>query len=397
MMRIVVVDGDVVSRAEMVKTLTLAGMHVVDEAEYGVAAVSSVRDNHPDAVLVHVEEPVARPLQTVRTITETSPHALVVVYSEANSGEAVRRAVSAGAREYVVAPCSSEEIRAQLTELAARVRRWRERDGVPLDVTGTVICVHGAKGGIGKTTVAVNLACALQQVTNADIVLADMDTRFGDSAIAMGVEPQRTIADWVRDGRDVSREEFERYLTPHPSGVRLFASPHRPIHWADVVPEDLTLALGTLASQHDFVVVDLPGVYNELVAAVLDTATVLLMLTTLDVASVKDTAMSLELLCGDQPTQTDRLKVIVNDATGVPGLAAQDLEGLLHFPVFWLLPRDRTVGISMQHGEPLVRSHPRSPFARSVVELAGRLAGVRVDVSSPWWRRLLGRREAQVA
>ena len=167
------------------------------------------------------------------------------------------------------------------------------RDGAP---RGTVITVFGAKGGIGKTTISTNLATTLAKMTGANVCLLDMDTRFGDVAIMMDVAVEASIADVARNIDEIDRDKIRDYLVKHHSGVSILPAPLHPTEWRNMTPQHIEKIVELLAQTHDYVVIDTPGTFNELIAATLELANLILLVTSMDIASIKDTALALEML-----------------------------------------------------------------------------------------------------
>lgn len=378
-LRILIVDGDRGERAEVRKTLTRARFEVVGDASYGAEALSLARETRPNVILVGWSEPAVRAAQTVEALTLLLPHAAVLAYSGDESVGTVRRAVQAGAQDYLLKPLHREDLTQAIfkaLEQAERRRLAEAGDPQRSVSTGTVITVFGAKGGIGKTTVATNLAVALQAVTRSSVVLVDMDVRFGDVALMMNLEAESTICDLVDHLGEVDRFSISQYLTTHSSGVQVLAAPRQPADWRLLTAGHIEQVLQILTQTHDFVVVDTPGFFTDLVAAALDAASVVLMVTSLDMASLKDSVLAQEMLQSGG-LAPERLKVLVNRPTRINGLRRADVQEALGCEVFWEIPYDRAVPAAGQLGEPVVLRKPRAQAARHLYALAQAFSGVR--------------------
>jgi pilus assembly protein CpaE len=176
---IVTVDPDLGSRAETKRAVQLAHFTVVGEAGYGVEAVTVAKERQPDIFLVSVEEPVALALQTIEQITDAVPNAPTIVYSSLADAQSVRRAMVAGARDYIIKPLKPEDLgRAVYGVLEQEERKRLRADGQGTEVAahGTIITVFGAKGGIGKTTISTNLATTLAKMTGANVPMSASST-----------------------------------------------------------------------------------------------------------------------------------------------------------------------------------------------------------------------------
>jgi pilus assembly protein CpaE len=388
----VIVDPDLGSRADTKRALTLAHFTVCGEAGYGIEAVTVAKESTPDIFLVSVEEPVARALQTIESLADANPDAPTVVYSSMAEASSVRRAMVAGARDYLVKPVKPEDLtRAIYSVLEHEEKRRLRFSGEKTETAarGTVVTIFGAKGGIGKTTIATNLATALVRCTSSSVSLVDMDTRFGDVAIMMDVAVEQSIADLARQVEEKDRDTVRDYLVRHHSGVTILPAPLHPTEWRNVTPEQITKIIDLLAQSQDYVLVDTPGTFNEIVAATLEAANLILLVTSMDIASIKDTALALEMLQSAAISQ-DRVKLTINRSTAANTLREEDVERVLEYEVFWRIPHDLNVATSTQLGQPVVITKPYARVSRSITDLAYALSGAAPEKRG-FLERVLGR------
>lgn len=389
--KVIIVDGNLEARSELHKMLALAHVAVLGEAGYGVDAQTLVEDAQPDVALVGVEEPVARGLQTVEALSASYPNLPIIVYSSLADGASVRRAMLAGARDYLTQPLDADtvisSIRMVLDQEEHRQRRMTGEVTQVATAGGTVITVFGAKGGIGKTTIATNLATALVRETGQTVALVDMDTRFGDVAIMMDVPVDRNIADLTRRLDHVDRSNIKEYLVQHSSGVAILPAPSHPGDWNVVSPDHIEQIVRLLAQTHDFVILDTPGTFNEMVAAALEMATVVLLVTSMDVASIKDTVLALNML-RSWSFPREKVKLAINHANVANSVKEKDVVRTLEYEVFWQIPYDEAVTKSTQLGQPIVLTKPNSRVGSNLIDLARVIAGVRPRQRSVFERLL---------
>ena len=389
---IVTVDPDLGSRAETKRAVQLAHFTVVGEAGYGVEAVTVAKEAPPDVFLVAVEEPVALALQTIESLADAVPNAPTVVYSSLADAQSVRRAMVSGARDYLIRPLKPEDLsRAVYGVLEQEERKRLRADGQMSEVAprGTVITVFGAKGGIGKTTISTNLATSLAKITGASVCLLDMDTRFGDVAIMMDVAVEASIADVAKRIDDLDRDKIKDYLVKHHSGVSIMPAPLHPTEWRNLTPQHIEKVVELLAQTHDYVVVDTPGTFNELIATTLELANLILLVTSMDIASIKDTALALEMLRAAAVSE-DKVKLTINHSTAANSLREEDVSRVLEYEVFWQIPHDLSVSSSTQLGQPIVIAKPYARVSRSIIDLAHTLTGTRQEKRG-FLDRFLGR------
>lgn len=380
--RILIVDQDLETRAELEKGLNRAEIIVVGGSGYGAEALSLASELRPSVVLVGVEEPLPRALQTVESLAEMLPHSPILVYSSRSDSESARKAVIAGARDYITKPLHVEEVvKAVNNALAQQERRRALSAGgqaSELKGAGMVITVFGAKGGIGKTTVSTNLATAFASINAGSSVIVDVDTVFGDTAMMLDVPMEMSLIEAVNRADDLNRGNIGDYLTRHQSGVQVLPAPFEPLDWRNVNPDAVEKVLTLLAQTHDFVLVDCPATLTDLVAVALDKATVVLLLTSLDITSVKDTTTALKLLkkgIGDE----EKIRLVVNHATSANSVTEEDVSKVLRRDIFWSIPHDAEIAASAQLGTPVVIDRPYSRVSQAIRELAAVLAGVEVQ------------------
>ncbi len=239
---------------------------------------------------------------------------------------------------------------------------------------GVVLTVFGAKGGIGKSTIATNLATAITGRTDHSVLIIDLDTRFGDIAIMMDIDAPVTLADLASNIDTLDRQTFRNALTEHESGVYVLSAPKHPREWRSMSPDQLRLVVQMAARLFDYVILDTPGALNDVVSMAVEEATQLILVTSLDMSSIKDSAYVLDLLQSEGYPDR-RLLLVVNNVNQNHTLSAEDVERVLLRNVDWQIPYDARVVRTSQIGLPVVVAKPKSPSSRSLVALAGHLTG----------------------
>ena len=240
---------------------------------------------------------------------------------------------------------------------------------------GTVLTVFGAKGGIGKTTISTNLGTALVQKTGQSVVIVDLDTRFGDVAILMDIPVERSIADLALPEEEINREMLQDCLYTHNTGVTILPAPVRPTDWRSVHAGHIERVVTLLAQTYDYVILDTPGTFNDIVARALEMATLVLLVATVDMASLKDTLLALDMLRSWNFPQ-DKIKLLINATNEASNVQPQEIKRMLGREVFWAIPYDRNISTATQLGMPVVVTKPTSKASESMVGLAYALSGV---------------------
>jgi len=375
---IIVVDPDLDARADLKHMLGLVKLSVVGESDFGIEAVTVAKEHPADVFLISMEEPVARTIQTIEMLGSVAPKSAIVVYSSLADAASVRRAMVAGARDYLIKPLRPEDVsRAVYGILEQEERRRLQQEGDQSQPVGrgTVVTIFGAKGGIGKTTIATNLSAALVNATQSNVALVDMDTRFGDVAIMMDIAVEHSIADLGRRLDQLDRESIKDSLARHHTGVSILPAPLHPTEWRDLTAQHIEKIIDLLAQGYDWVVIDTPGTFNEIIAATLEIGDIILLITSMDIASIKDTALALEMLRAADVSE-DKVKLLINHSTSANSLREEDVERVLEYKVTWRIPHDYNVASANQLGIPIVTAKPYARVSRAIMDLAYDLSGV---------------------
>jgi len=234
---------------------------------------------------------------------------------------------------------------------------------------GRVVTVFSPKGGTGKTVTATNLASSFAKYEGKKALLLDLDLQFGDAAIMLGIEPEKTIYDLVVAPGELDSEKLAGYTTRHTSGLDILPAPLRPEDAELVTESKLARLLEVARESYDVIVVDTSPFFHGPMLATLDRTDELLLLTSLDVPTIKNVRLSLqtlELLSFPQ----DRIKVVLNRANSKVGMQRKEVEAALEMGVRHEVPSDRAVPLAVNRGNPAVLADGKSEFSRSVRELA---------------------------
>jgi pilus assembly protein CpaE len=270
------------------------------------------------------------------------------------------QALRAGVREVVQA--------GDLDGLAEACRRSRLLSArVPAqqpdadELAGRVVTVFSTKGGCGKTTVATNLAVALQ-AGGARTCLVDLDLAFGDVAISLQLNPERTVVDAVAMADRMDSTGVASLLTTWRPGLDCVLAPVVPGDAEKVPAAVVGELLRVLRGMFDFVIVDTPAQFSDHVLAALDASQLYVLLTTPDVPALKNLRLTLDmfdLLSYDRSSR----EIVLNRADARVGLTLADVERVLRTPVTVRVPSSRAVPASTNRGVPIVADQPNHPVS----------------------------------
>jgi len=298
----------------------------------------------------------------------TRPSMSVILIRRRVDTSVLAEALRSGMREVV------EE--RDLTGLGAAVGRAREvwqALNAPLTSSsanhGQLVTIFSPKGGVGKTTLAVNLAIALSNKGEKRVCVVDLDLGFGDIAITLQLIPARTMADAVNFESGLEFEVLEPLLTPHGTGISALVAPVQP-DAKDSIPASLVgRVLSMLKDNFDYVVVDTAPNFDEFVLQAFDETDVLLLVTTLDVPTLKNVKIAVEtldLLNFPKP----RRRLVLNRADDKVGLSAEEVEGTLGMKIDASIPTSSQVANATNSGQPITSALPKHPVSVAISALA---------------------------
>lgn len=371
--KILVVDDEPHVLRAMSYALRRAGYEVVT-AQNGEEALSKVHSEHPDLMILDVMMPGMGGLEVCRRLRKQQETAnlLIIILSAGSHVDDKVRGLKAGADSYVTKPVALSEM---IARVAALLQRQAQLYSAAVAVKGQTFAVYGAKGGVGTTFVAVNLAVALRQVSNRSVVLVDANLQFGDVSLALNIRPDHTLLDLRPYLGKLDSELMDSVLVSHSSGIQLLlASPDLEAN-VSMSPQLLGQVLAKLEETFDYVVVDTWTVLDERTLAVLDSADKTVLLTTPQMSSLRNARLFLKPREASE-YGPETLLVTVNRYDDRGGITTRDITQVLQQTIAARLPDDGAlVMYSLNRGVPLVVSHPRSSVARGLFELAGAIAG----------------------
>ncbi len=237
---------------------------------------------------------------------------------------------------------------------------------------GRLVTVFSPKGGTGKTVTATNLGASLAKHWGKRALLLDLDLQFGDAAIMLGIEPDKTIYDLVTAPGELDSEKLAGYTTRHASGLDVLPAPLRPEDAELVTEAKLARLLEVARESYDVIVVDTSPFFHGPMLATLDRTDELLLLCGLDVPTLKNVRLSLQTL-ELLSFPTERIKLVLNRANSKVGMKPKEVEAALERSIAYEVPSDRTVPLAVNRGNPAVLSDSKADFSRAVRAMAKQL------------------------
>lgn len=382
MIRVLIADSQAQRREHLCAVLaTDVELEVIGLARDGSDAVRLAHALCPDIVLVAADLPPRDGFMSAETLAASGLEIENILVTEEYSASHFKQAMRVGAREVLCRTLDPDEFCAAVRAVHADSRRRRS----PAFVAeadprgrGRVFAVSGAKGGIGKTTLAVNLAAALAAETGEPTVLLDLYTQFGDAALLLNLFPRRTLADIVQaDPADLDTRLLEDHLERHECGLRLLAGASAPLPLDALTPALFDLILSLLRQDYKQIVLDVPPVLHDTTRSALSQAdTVLLVANLFDLTTLADTRLWLDCMAGPF-LAPEAVQVVLNRVSSSNRLQLSDIERTLGCSVSHQIPNDgKLVPASINAGTPFVLSHPSSKVSVAMLGLARSLRGV---------------------
>ncbi|MDH4334663.1 MAG: response regulator [Chloroflexota bacterium] len=387
MIKVLIVDDIPETRDHLTKLLGLEReIDVAGTAGSGEEAIQVAMDLRPDVIVMDINMPGMDGVAAAEIISQRLPTSPIIMMSVHGEAEQLKRAISAGAREFLVKPFSGDEFsesirRVYEREVSRRVQLAGEIAQTPaptkLSDEGDhqVIAVFSPKGGAGRTTIATNLAVAIHRETGARVCLVDANLQFGDIGVLLNLNPKnQSIIDAVERG-EPDGEVVDSVVIDHSTGIRVLLAPPAPEGADLVTPAYLRKIVEHLRATHDFVIVDLPAGLTDHTLGVMDLADTIVVLTALEITTIKNVRLFLEV--ADQ-LEYNRAKVrlVVNRADTAQGIRIADVEASVRRPIDATIVSDGRLSVlAVNRGVPFVVSHPESVLTRDVMSLAKLLAG----------------------
>jgi len=332
-----------------------------------------VGQTSPEIGVVNLDSDAEKGLALLESLQATNPACSILVISSSTDGQLILRAMRAGAKEFLTQPITIEELLGALERIGNQ--QSLSVDGKGRTRNSKVIAVAGATGGVGATSIAVNIGCTLASDPANTVALVDLDLSLGDADVFLDTIPDYTLVDVAQN---ISRLDFtllKRSLTKHASGLYLLP---RPVQLQDselITPEDLQRVFGLLKATFSHLIIDLSKSYTPLDMVAMSAATEVLLVTQLDLPCLRNIVrlmMSFEEVDGLK----DKVKVVVNRAGLDNGqISLKKAQETIGREIFWQLPNDYRVMVNVRNnGTPLIEQSPKAGITQSIISLCSELS-----------------------
>ncbi|MBE2221028.1 MAG: response regulator [Anaerolineae bacterium] len=386
--RVLIVDDLPETRENVRKLLQFeSDIEVIGQAGTGEQAIEMAQEHQPDIILMDINMPGIDGIGASQKISELVPASQIIIMSVQSDSDYLRRAMLAGARDFLTKPFGGDELVAAVRRVyakrpavrptASRAQASAHGEGLvtkAVNAEGFVISVFSPKGGSGCTTIAINLAVALAQ-NEYRTLLIDGSLQFGDVSVMINMKPVTSIVDLSSRNSDLDADLVSSVVQVHKSGLHVLMAPRRP-EMSDMITDvGLKDLMVTLRPLYDFIIIDTTSSLNDIALTLLDESDRIVLITQQNLPSLKNASRFFDLAQSlEYPPQ--KVWLVVNQATNKQGISVKDIGEALKRPIFMAIPEDPlTVSTAIDQGVPVVFGNSKKrPVSLAINKLAVNIA-----------------------
>ncbi len=384
--RVLIVDDITETRENIQRMLQFdTNIEVIGSARGGREAIDLCQKLKPDVVVMDINMPDMDGITATEAIRRRSPFIQVVILSVQSDPSYMRRAMLAGARDFLAKPPSIDEFTAAVKRAGILAQEEYQKfiSSYPTaqagvggqagvlsqNVKGRIVSIYSPKGGVGVTTIATNLALSLKAEDNK-VLLVDGNLQFGDVAVFLNEQVKKSVADLTPRIDELDPEVVEDVTITHvSSGVRVLAAPPKPEMAESVLPEQFSKLLQYMRQHYSFVIVDTASYLNEVMLASLEISDLVILITTQDIPSIKNASSFLSLIDA-LGIKRDRVAFVMNRYDKRVAISPERVSESLHQPIVAAIPYDSLmVSSSVNRGVPFMLDNKIHPVAKSIIAL----------------------------
>ncbi|WP_322815676.1 AAA family ATPase [Chloroflexus sp.] len=381
--RVMIVDDVIDTRDQLEKLLFFEkDIEVVAKASNGREAIALARQHRPQVILMDINMPDMDGIAATEAILTNDPGIQVIIMSVQGETDYIRRAMLAGAREFLIKPISADDLYRSIRHVA-RLAMTRpiapvgapggQVPGAQPTVDGQIFAVFSPKGGVGVSSIAANLAVAIRQQTNKKVALVDGNVIFGDLSVLLNLRTDKTILDVASRIEGLDRDLLNDVMATHPTQVKVLLAPPDPQRGELVSADHIRAILEAIRQEFDYVIVDTPASFQDRSLAALDLAQRVITLMTLEMHCIRNVKLFLEVadLLG---YPNDKVMLVLNKATNRTGIRAEDVEKHLQRKLALQIgDAAQEMTLSINQGTPFVLAKPNHQVAKDIMNLAREL------------------------
>jgi pilus assembly protein CpaE len=339
----------------------------------------------PDLLIFELSEDSEKEMEMIESLLKTKKVGSVFLTAANADPEVLMRAIRIGVKEFFAHPINVEAVKQALQKL-----KEQQRDLMPKgeNKSGKIISIFGSKGGVGTTTVAVNLAMSLLQAKKGlSVVLVDMNTLFGEVPLFLEVSPKFHWGEITKNIDRLDNTFLGNILTRHKSGIHVLPSPAYLNGHIKPTPEIMERLLDLMKKTYDYIIVDTGQSTNDTSLRVVEPSDTLLLITIISLPCLANTNRLIKSFLDLGYLGNDRIKVVLNRYTKNNDISLKDAQAGINKELFWIIPNDfNTTMAAINNGRPLMEISSRAAITKSFEEMARSLHLPKIQQEKKKWR-----------
>ncbi len=343
----------------------------------GLRIVGSEGKESPDLLIFELSENFNEEFKTLQSLLTSNTVGEIFLTAKTKDTDLLLKAFKTGAKAFFFQPIDPEEVREALESFKARADQAQHPVINARHTKGEVIHVMGAKGGVGTTTIAVNLASILAGKKDGNsVALVDLNTVFGEVPLFLSLKPVYHWGEIVKNIQRLDATFLMNILTLHSSGVHILPSPGYLNGHPPATPEIMGNLLDLMRKNFDYVVIDGGQSLDKASLKSIEMSTQVLMVSLLSLPCLANTNKLIRSLSSQGLAQKDRVKIIINRYMKNSDISLEEAKNSINNDIFWEIPNDfNTTMSAINQGKALNDISPKAPITRNLIELAESLSG----------------------
>jgi len=397
--RVLIVDDISETRENIRRMLQFdSAIEVVGTARTGREAIEQAQQNKPDVIIMDINMPDMDGITATQEVKRKLPYVQVVILSVQSDPSYMRRAMLAGARDFLTKPPMIDELTDAIRRAGVLAHEERKKassafsaapvEGGPITAAqinsqGKIIAIYSPKGGTGCTTIATNLAVALK-TDDTRVALIDANLQYGDVAVFLNEQGKNTVLDLALRADELDPEIVQEVMVTHrPSGIDILAAPPRPEMADKVSGEQFTKLIEYLRRIYTYVIIDTATFLSDVVQSALDISNLIILVTTQDIPSIKNCNLFLSL-ADAVGWKRERILFVMNRYDRKIAITPERVGESLRQPMVTAIPLDeKVVNSAVKRGIPFMVDSKAQPVAKSIQALTDMIKERIIKLGAP--------------
>ena len=366
--KVIIISKQEETRAKLITALVKDDIYIAGQFEDGASALSRIESVEPDIVLMVLDAGETDIFAISERIYLNRPSSVVMLLTDNMDVDTLKKAMRAGIRHVIPWIEDNKYLIESVKSVynAESSHRIALTGDQTLAHTSKVITVLGTKGGSGKTTIAVNLAVSLAK-KRKKVALLDLDLQYGDANIFLNLETNDTLYELMQGYSNLDIDTIRSYMMTHSSGLQILSAPKSPEYAEFIKGANVEKLINIMRPYYDYLIIDVSANIDDITILAIDSSTMILMVTGLDVSILRNSKISLKVL--ENINQKNKVSLIINrESKG--SVSINDVKKILQCPIATVIPSDwKTVGTALNTGTPFALNAKRTKVGAAIKSL----------------------------